>query len=274
MRVLNILSTKLDMSFASTRSVLLLTLLLGVWTAAPAWAGKKPKVLPVAVPTTSQPQITPEMEQQVLEIIRRHPEVLIESVQKYAAEQERKEKAAQAQALQQLRQNTVALIGDSPTTGAVDRRIVLVEFSDFQCTFCAQAHGTIKKFMDRHKGEVTLVYKHFPLTQIHPEALPAAQAAWAANKQGKFWEYHDELFANQKQLSENFYVATAQKLQLNLAKFNADRKAADQSIVQDFTLGRKLGVNGTPSFLMNGEFISGVVTVEELEKILAKIQKK
>ncbi len=274
MCVLNILSTKLDMSFASTRSVLLSTLLLGIWAASPALAGKKPKVSPTTPAATSPIQITPAMEQQVLEIIRRHPEVLIESVQKYAAEQERKEKAAQAQALQQLRQNTAALIGDSPTTGAADRRIVLVEFSDFQCTFCAQAHGTIKKFMDKHKSEVTLVYKHFPLTQIHPEALPAAQAAWAANKQGKFWEYHDELFANQKQLSENFYVATAQKLQLNLAKFNADRKAADQSIVQDFTLGRKLGVNGTPSFLMNGEFISGVVTVEELEKILAKIKKK
>jgi protein-disulfide isomerase len=260
------------MSFASTRSVLLLTLLLGVGTATPVFAGKKPKVLP-AKPPNSQLQITPAMEQQVLEIIRRHPEVLIESVQKYAAEQERKEKAAQAQALQQLRQNTAALIGDSPITGAADRRIVLIEFSDFQCTFCAQANGTIKKFMDKHKGQVTLVYKHFPLTQIHPEALPAAQAAWAANKQGKFWEYHDELFANQKQLSEDFYVATAQKLKLNLAKFNADRKAADQSIVQDFTLGRKLGVNGTPSFLMNGEFISGVVTVEELEKVLAKVQK-
>lgn len=262
------------MSFASTRLVLLLTLLLGVSNAAPVFAGKKPKALPPTTPAISQPKITPEMEQQVLDIIRRHPEVLIESVQKYAAEQERKEKAAQAQAFQQLRQNTAALIGDSPTTGAADRRIVLVEFSDFQCSFCAQAHGTIKKFMDKHKGQVTLVYKHFPLTQIHPEALPAAQASWAAHKQGKFWEYHDELFANQKQLGEKFYVATAQKLQLNLAKFNADRQAADQSIIQDFTLGRKLGINGTPSFLMNGEFISGVVTIEELEKVLAKVQKK
>ncbi len=262
------------MLFSSTRSVLLLTLLLGVWIASPALAGKKPKILPAATLPTSQPKITPEMEKQVLEIIRRHPEVVLESVQKYVAEQERKEKAAQALALQQLRQNTAALIGDSPTTGAANRQIVLVEFSDFQCTFCAQAHGNLKKFMDKHKGQVTLVYKHFPLTQIHPEALPAAQAAWAANKQGKFWEYHDELFANQKQLGETFYVATAQKLQLNLAKFNADRKVADQSVVQDFTLGRKLGVNGTPSFLMNGEFLSGVVTVEELEKVLAKVQKK
>jgi protein-disulfide isomerase len=263
------------MSFASTRSVLLWALLLGATHALPAAAGKKPKVLPVAAPTaTGQLKITPELEKQVLEIIRRHPEVVVESVQKYAAEQEKKEKLAQAAALQKLRQNTAALIGESPTMGAIDRKIVLLEFSDFQCTFCAQARVNIKKFMDKHKGQVTLAYKHFPLTELHPEALPAAQAAWAANKQGKFWEYQDELFTNQKQLSETFYITTAQKLKLNLVKFNTDRKMADQLIVQDFKLGRQLGVNGTPSFVMNGEFFSGVVTVEELEKILAKVQKK
>jgi protein-disulfide isomerase len=258
------------MSFASTRSVLFLALLWGAWVASPATAGKKPTTNTTAAPT----KISPEMEKQVLEIIRRHPEAVIESVQKYAAEQEKKEKANQAAALQKLRQNTAALIEDSPTTGAANRKIVLVEFSDFQCTFCAQAHSNIKKFMAKHKDQVTLTYKHFPLTQIHPEALPAAQAALAAHKQGKFWEYHDELFANQKQLGEAFYVATAQKFKLNLAKFNADRKIADQLVVKDFTLGRKLGVNGTPSFLMNGEFMSGVITVEELEKVLAKVQKK
>ncbi len=261
------------MSFASPRSVLLLALLLGMGIVLPATAGKKNKTPAAPIPA-EQTKITPEIERQVLEIIRRHPEVVIESVQKYAAEQEKKEKAAQAAAIQKLRQNTAALIGDSPTTGAADRRIVLVEFSDFQCTFCAQAHINIKKFMEKHQDQVTLVYKHFPLTQVHPEALPAAQAAWAANKQGKFWEYHDELFSHQKQLGEAFYVATAQKLKLNLVKFNADRQAADQPIVQDFSLGRKLGVNGTPSFVMNGEFLSGVVTVAELEKVLAKVQKK
>jgi protein-disulfide isomerase len=255
------------MSFASTRLVLLLTLFWGAWSALPTTA--KPKVVPA---TTTK--ISPELEKQVLEIIRRHPAVVIESVQKYATEQDKKDKAAQAIALQKLRQNTAALIGEAPTTGAADRKIVLVEFSDFQCTFCAQAHANIKKFMAKHKGQVTLAYKHFPLTQAHPEALPAAQAAWAAQKQGKFWEYHDELFTNQKQLGEAFYVATAQKLKLNLVKFNADRKIADQSIVQDFSLGRKLGVNGTPTFIINGESVSGVVTVEELEKILAKVQKK
>ncbi len=250
----------------STRlTLLLLALALMVGIAWPVLAKPQP---------TSPVKITPELERQVLEVIRRNPQVVIESVQKYAAEQDRQEKTAQAKTLQQLRQNTASLIGDSPTQGAANRRIVLVEFSDFQCTFCAQAHGNLQKFMAKHQGQVTLVYKHFPLTQIHPEAFPAAQAAWAANKQGKFWEYHNELFANQKQLGENFYVATAQKLKLNLAKFNVDRKTADQSIVRDFTLGRKLGVNGTPSFVMNGKFLTGAVTVEELEKVLAKVQKK
>jgi protein-disulfide isomerase len=128
--------------------------------------------------------------------------------------------------------------------------------------------------MEKHQDRVTLVYKHFPLTQIHPEALPAAQAAWAAHKQGKFWEYHDALFANQKQLGAAFYLATAQALKLDIAKFNADRKAASQSIDRDVALGTQMGVGGTPAFIINGEFATGVVSVEDLEKLLAKVQKK
>jgi protein-disulfide isomerase len=252
------------MSFSlSARLLLPLVLLLGSIGSLPSLA-RPPKPKPV----------TPNLEQQVLEIIRKHPEVVIDSIQKYVAEQERKDKAAQAAALQKKRENTAALIGDSPTTGAIDRKIVLVEFSDFQCQFCAQAHANIKQFVEKHKDQVTLVYKHFPLTQIHPEALPAAQAAWAAHKQGKFWAYHDALFTNQKKLGEEFYVATAQNLKLDMAKFNVDRQAANQSIVQDFSLGRQLGVDGTPTFVMNGEFFSGVVSVADLETLLAKVQKK
>ena len=219
-------------------------------------------------------KVNPQLEKQILEVLRRHPEVMFEVLQKYAIEQQAKEQKAQADAIKQVRTNTKALIGDAPVMGASDRKIVMVEFSDFQCPFCATANKSVKQFMAKHKDKVTLVYKHFPLTQIHPEALPAARAAWAANKQGKFWEYHDALFANQAKLSETFYLETATGLKLDLNKFNADRKIADDFIVQDFKLGRKLGIDGTPTFIINGEVVTGAASLADLENALAKVTKK
>ncbi len=219
-------------------------------------------------------KVTPQLEKQILEVIRRHPDVLVEVLQKYAQEQQKKEQKAQSGANRQVLKNTKELIGDSPVTGAKDRKIVMVEFSDFQCPFCATSQQNVKKFMAKHKDKVTLVYKHFPLTQIHPEALPAARAAWAANKQGKFWEYHDALFAGQAKLGETFYLETANSLKLDINKFNADRKNADSAIVKDFTLGRKVGVEGTPTFFINGEVVTGAAKLEDLEKALAQVTKK
>ena len=219
-------------------------------------------------------KVSPQLEKQILEVLRRHPEVMFEVLQKYAIDQQAKDQKAQADALKQVRKNTKALIGNAPVQGASDRQIVMVAFSDFQCPYCATADKSIKQFMAKHNDKVTLVYKYFPLTQIHPEALPAARAAWAANKQGKFWEYHDALFANQSKLGEAFYLETATSLKLNLSKFNADRKIADDSIVEDFKLGRKLGIDGTPTFIMNGEVLSGATSLAELEKALAQVTKK
>ena len=219
------------------------------------------------------PKVSPQLEKQVLEVLRKHPEVLLEVLQKYTIEQEKKQQQAQLEALKQVRKNTKALIGDSPVMGASDRQIVMLVFSDFQCPFCGTANKSLKEFMAKNKDKVTLVYKHFPLTQIHPEALPAARAAWAANKQGKFWEYHDVLFANQAKLSEAFYTETATSLKLDLKKFDADRKLADNFIVEDFKLGRKIGIDGTPTFIMNGEVVTGAASLADLEKALAKVRK-
>jgi protein-disulfide isomerase len=234
---------------------------------------------PSPVPTTNNSiaqsvKVSPLLEKQILEVIRRHPDVMLEVLQKYAIEQQKKEQKAQVDALRLARKNTKSFIGDSPTTGASNRQIVMVAFSDFQCPFCATADKSLKQFMAKHKDKVTLVYKYFPLTQIHPEALPAAQAAWAANKQGKFWEYHDALYANQAKLGEAFYLQTATSLKLDLNKFNADRKIATNAIVEDFKLGRKLGVDGTPTFILNGEVVTGAASLADLEKALAQATKK
>jgi len=215
-----------------------------------------------------------KLEEQVLQIIRDNPQVIIESVQAYQQQEENQMRAARQAFLQQMLTNPAAVIGNSPTVGAAEQKIVLVEFSDFQCPFCARAHQTIKGFMEKYKGEVTLTYKHLPLASIHPQAMPAAKAAWSAQQQGKFWEYYDALFEQQKDLGENLYVAIAENLNLDLDKFNRDRqsKEAEAAINQDVQLARQLGINGTPFFFLNEEAFSGALELPEIEQILVKVK--
>ena len=241
-----------------------------------------------ALPAQADNRISPRLSEQVLQIIREHPEVIIESVQAYQQQQQQQLQQAQQAFLQQLQTNPQLAIGESPTTGAESSKIVLIEFSDFQCPYCAEAHKTIKQFMAKHQDEVLLVYKHFPLTAAHPEALPAAKAAWAARQQGKFWEYQDALFTQQDKLGEALYLATAQSLNLDLEQFNGDsasapaglRNAADAAIGQDMQLAERLGISGTPFFVMYGgstkgygEAFSGAVQLSDMENILARVSK-
>ena len=216
----------------------------------------------------------PALEEQVLEIIRNNPQVLIESVQAYQKQQEDNMRASRQTFLQQMLTNPAGIIGNSPTFGSTEQNIVLVEFSDFQCPFCSEAHDKVKTFMEKHQGEVTLTYKHLPLTGIHPEALPAAKASWAAQQQGKFWEYHDALFEQQKQLGEDLYVTIAQELNLDVEKFNSDRNSneAEAAVNRDTQLARELGINGTPFFFLNQEAFSGALGVSEMEKVLEKVK--
>ncbi|MBD2503974.1 DsbA family protein [Anabaena azotica] len=221
-------------------------------------------------PAQAASRASSQLEQQVIQILREHPEVIIESVQAYQQQQQQKVNQAREEFLQELKTNTQAVIGDSPTTSAAESKAVLVEFSDFQCPYCAEAHKTLKGILAKHPGEVKLVYKHLPLISIHEQALPAARAAWAANQQGKFWEYHDALFSNQKQLGEALYLDIAKKLDLDLEKFNSDRPLADAAITQDIQLAQTLGVAGTPFFVMNSKTFSGGIQLSDVESKLAE----
>ncbi|MCL2923743.1 MAG: DsbA family protein, partial [Trichodesmium sp. MAG_R04] len=120
---------------------------------------------------------------------------------------------------------------------------------------------------------VTLVFKHLPLTRIHPQAIPAAKAAWAAQQQGRFWEYHDALFQQQDKLEEQLYIDIANNLGLDIDKFNSDRQSQEAiaSVETDFKLARKIGISGTPFFVMNGETFSGAVKLSQMEDTLAKV---
>jgi protein-disulfide isomerase len=222
---------------------------------------------------TGQPDS--KFKEQVLQVIRENPEVILESVREYQKKQQQSQDGARTSFLQALKTKPAEVVAQSPVKGAKDGKTVLVEFSDFQCPYCAKADESLKQLLSKFPNRLTLVYKHFPLTSIHPEALPAAKAAWAAGQQGKFWEYHDALFAQQERLSDSLYKEIAGSLKLDLKKFESDRtsQAATDAINQDLKLGEQIGVEGTPFFMLAGEKFSGNVQLPELEALLAQAGK-
>ncbi len=225
-------------------------------------------ILSWSFPVQADTKIDPQLEQQVLEIIRKNPEIIIESVEVYQQKQQQQLQQSRQEFINNLQTNPKTIIGDSPTIGATKSKTVLIEFSDFECPYCAEAHKNLKELLAKYPNKFTLVYKHFPLYQIHEQALPAATAAWSAFQQGKFWEYHNALFTNQKQLGETLYLDTAKKLKLNLTKFDSDRKLAIKPIQNDLLLAQKLGLGGTPSFIITSQNFSGPVKLTEVEEIL------
>lgn len=214
-------------------------------------------------------------EQQVLDIIRNHPEVLVETLKRY---QDLQAQQSQAVLLDQIFANRASVIGTSPVRGNIDSPIILLEFSDFQCPFCGASQPVLKSFLANYP-DVSLVYKHFPLTSIHPQALAAARSSWAAHQQGQFWEYQDELFANADRLSEDFYLKLAQSLGLDLNQFNLDRNSEESlmNLQADVNLGQKLGLQGTPLFVFynfrtnKGKYLYGVRDVNDFAAALAGV---
>jgi protein-disulfide isomerase len=243
-----------------TCALILLPLCILLWGCAPA--------------QTSTSLSDQEFEAKVLEVIRKNPKAIIESVQAYNREQQQKAIAAREQLRQQLKTEPRLIVRNSPVKGSPELKIVLVEFSDFQCPFCARAHSTVKEFMAKYGQGVSLTYKHLPLTEIHPQALPAALASWSAQQQGKFWEYHDALFNQQANLGEDLYVRLANELGLDIAKFNSDRhsESAQNAINQDIELAQGLGINGTPTFIMNGIPFAGAVSLADMERVLQEVK--
>jgi protein-disulfide isomerase len=138
-------------------------------------------------------------------------------------------------------------------TGNSSASAYLVEFSDFQCPACGAFEPTVESLIAKYTDRMVFSYRHFPLPQ-HKEGQPAAMVAEAASQQGKFWEMHKLLFANQAALSETLYTDLAQQLNLNLVTFEKDRKDSSLSaiITKDTNDGEALGINATPTFYLNG----------------------
>jgi protein-disulfide isomerase len=152
---------------------------------------------------------------------------------------------------------TVATDG-APVRGNANAPVTIVEFSDFQCPFCARAEGEIVKVRDTYKDQVKIVYKDYPLP-IHPNAPKAAEASRCAREQDKYWEYHDVLFANHDALEVPNLKKFAADLKLDTTKFDTcldSDKYADE-IAKDMAEGSRVGVSGTPAFFINGRLLSG-----------------
>ncbi|MEO1272099.1 MAG: thioredoxin domain-containing protein [Myxococcota bacterium] len=157
----------------------------------------------------------------------------------------------------------------SPIRGGAQAPVTLVVFEDMQCQFCARALNTEEQIFTTFGDQVRVVSKHYPLP-FHKQARSAAQAAIAAGNQGKFWEYRHLLMHNQKALHDEALVAYAQRLGLDVARFNADRqsKATDTIIDRDMALARKVSVKGTPHFFINGRRLSGAQPFDVFRKAI------
>lgn len=157
-----------------------------------------------------------------------------------------------------------------PSLGPASAPVTMVEFSDFQCPYCKRFSGTIREVLKQYGTKVQLVFRQFPLTNIHANAHRAAEASLCADAQGRFWEMHDLMFENQNSLKDEDLKGKAGKLGLDLTAFNAcmDSKSYDSKINEDVRAATAAGVEGTPALFINGRFLYGSRPFEDVAKII------
>ncbi len=161
--------------------------------------------------------------------------------------------------------------------GPASAPVTLIEYSDFECPFCAKFFPTTQQVIKEYGNKVRLVYRHFPLTSIHPLAQKAAEASECASEQGKFWQFHDLVFANQTLLSAEQLKIWGKDLGLNTTKYNdcLDSGKYATRVQADAQEGEQKGVRGTPATFVNGELISGALPFEAMKQIIdAALAKK
>ena len=164
--------------------------------------------------------------------------------------------------------------------GNAEAKVVITEYSDFQCPACGQFFNILETVLAEKGDDVQLEYKHFPLTSIHPFAIPAAKASEAAGQQGKFFEMHDKLFQNQQIWSKgpnpnSYFMKYAQDIGLDMALFKTHMKASiiNDKISDEFKEARALGLGSTPSFFLNGvpmQFESYQGFIDQVDSAISK----
>jgi protein-disulfide isomerase len=166
-----------------------------------------------------------------------------------------------------IQRQHVPLVGAAK--GSSKALITIVEFSDFQCPFSAHCTATLDQLFKEYLGDLRFYFRHTPLP-FHPDAALAAEASLAAEAQGKFWEMHDKLFANSRQLQREDLDRYARELGLDMDRFSEalDTRAYKTRVEQDVALGTKVGAKGTPHFLINGRKLVGAQTVEVFKTVI------
>lgn len=161
----------------------------------------------------------------------------------------------------------LAQASERPFKGRADAAIVITEYSDFECPACKAAQPLVQYLDETYGANIKIEYRHLPLRQIHPKAYDAAIASECANDQGKFWELHDLLFGYQPNISTSQIKDFAQTIEgLDTAQFNAclDTRARKDLVDEDMKNARTLGLNSTPSFLYNGQYVQNRALLEEM----------
>jgi protein-disulfide isomerase len=163
-------------------------------------------------------------------------------------------------------------IGTAPIWGSVNAPVTIIEFSDYECPYCKKWHNEIwPQIQQAYPNQVRLVYKDFPLLQSHPNASPAAAAARCATDQGKYWQFHDLIFASSS-LSQQVYDSIAARLSLDVTQWKSciAAKKYDPDILSDYSYGQQLGITGTPTFFINGLPLVGAQPFAAFKQVIDK----
>ena len=160
---------------------------------------------------------------------------------------------------------------NDPVLGPDDAPVTIIEFSDFECPYCQRYHQQVlSEIRANYEGQVRFIFKDFPLTSVHPNALPAAAAALCAKEQDAFWDYHDLLFSMGEGLSDEAYLAYAQQLELDTEAFSqcVAEERYNEEVLADLEFAANLGVRSTPTFLINGLPVIGAQPYEVFAQVI------
>ncbi len=156
--------------------------------------------------------------------------------------------------------------------GKADSSVTLINYGDFQCPGCSIAHDLIRKVTEEYKDQLRFVFRNFPLSSIHPNARASAGAAEAAGLQGKYWEMHNKIYENQPawdtlsgSARSELFISYAREFDLDIDKFNTDiaSTAVTKKLNYDYSLGKKAGVEATPTFILNGVMLDAEIWADE-----------
>lgn len=160
---------------------------------------------------------------------------------------------------------------DDPSLGPANAPVTIIEFSDYQCPYCAKWHAEVfKRLMTDYQGKIRFVYRDFPLYSIHPQSEAAAEAADCAGGQNAYWQYHEALFSQKYALGNEGYLLYAKELGLGVDKFSqclSDHRYQAE-VEADFAAANKLGVNSTPTFYINGRGLIGAQPYEAFKQVI------